>query len=372
MLSWIKQKSSPVVIILFTTGLITGVVSGILVNHFIKSKEEINIPLPPEKNLITTNSPQTDQSLSILLLGFGGPSHDGGSLTDSLILVNINPKEKSIKVISIPRDLWVAIPTDYDNPTKQKINAAYSIGLDNIMYPNKKEEFKGITGGGNLAMYAVSEVTSYTPQYFISVDFSGFTSSIDLLGGIDINVAKTFEDKFYPIKGEENNTCGFSEEEINAFKQKYTDFNLEKQFTCRYETLHFEKGMQQMNGETALKFVRSRHSETYGNDFARSERQHAVLEAIKEKVLSTQILNSASPIFKKLTASVKTNIEIENLQEILKPLGDLSQYTITHLYLTDQNVLKASKGPGEQFILIPKAGEDNWTEVQKYLQNTSQ
>jgi LCP family protein required for cell wall assembly len=327
-------------------------------------------PLPTSENLFPDTQPQSDNSLNLLLLGYGGAGHDGGGLTDSITLVNINPETKKMNIVSIPRDLWVGIPTDGENKTNNKINAAYAIGTDNLKFPNKKDEFRGELGGGNLAKYAVSVVTGFKADYFISVDFTSFSKIVDILGGISVDVPQAFDDYFYPVKGLENETCGFSAEQIVDFHQKYSGFELEKQFTCRYEHLHFDKGITTINGETALKFVRSRHSDVAGGDFARSLRQHAVLKAIGDKLISLNVLNKTSPIFSKLVASIRTDIDINAIKELLSPLGDITTYKFNHIYLTDQNVLVTSKSSSGAFILIPKDGDGNWNGVKSFI-NTS-
>ena len=108
---------------------------------------------------------------------------------DSIILVSVNPEEKKAALISIPRDLYLSLPTDYDNTTNHKINAAYSIGADNVMFPNKRPEFKGENGGWALMKYAVEVVTGFPVQYFIAVDFQGYQKAIDILDGVTVDVA---------------------------------------------------------------------------------------------------------------------------------------------------------------------------------------
>ena len=310
------------------------------------------------------DSPDT---FNILLLGYGGVGHDGGNLTDSITLASINTKEKKVVFISIPRDLWIALPVDYDNKRNYKINAAYAIGGDESRYPNKKPVYRGEKGGGELAKYAASIVTGLEVNYFISVNFNGLVDAIDLLGGIEVDVTKPFDDYFYPVKGLENETCGFSGEEIAEFHELYSGFQLEKQFECRYEHLHFEKGLQNMNGETALKFVRSRHSDQYGGDFARSERQHEILAAVKNKLISLDAISQTSLVFNKLVESVNTDLDSEVIKQILATVGSPLDYEIAHIYLTEDNVFYSSSSSGGQFILIPREGVNKWSEVHKYI-----
>lgn len=310
------------------------------------------------------DSPDT---FNILLLGYGGAGHDGGSLTDSITLASINTKKKKVVLVSIPRDLWIALPVDYENKQNYKINAAYAIGGDENKYPNKKPIYRGEIGGGELAKYAASIVTGIEVDYFVSVNFSGFVDAIDLLGGIEVDVSKPFDDYFYPVKGLENETCGLSNEDIAEFHQKYSGFQLEKQFECRYEHLHFEKGLQNMSGETVLKFVRSRHSDVNGGDFARSERQHEVLAAIKNKLVSLDAISQTSSIFTKLVESVNTDLDTGILKEIVASAGSPTDYKMAHIYLTEDNVFYSSSSSGGQYILVPREGVNKWGEIHKYI-----
>ena len=366
-------KENKTLVIIFISLFIFEIIVGSLYLYLIKNnKEKTNQHISQEESIITNSEPITDEELNILLLGMGGEGHSGGTLSDSITLININPEVKKTNIISIPRDLWVPIPTDWNSETYNKINSSYAIGIDDsVRYPNKKTEFRGKLGGGNLSKYVTEKVTGISIDYFIAIDFSSFVEIIDILGGIEVNVEKPFDDYFYPVKGLENETCGFSAEKIAEVHQKYSGFELEKQFTCRYEHLSFKKGKQNMDGETTLKFVRSRHSDQYGGDFARSERQHEVLEALKEKILSKNILGKGNEILEKLNNSVTTDININLLKETLEPLGNITQYQINHIYITEENVLTSSKSSSGQYILQPKSGQGNFQEIKNYIQENS-
>ena len=358
-------------IILFVLflGALTG--AGITTYLYSKlSKTLIKNNLTEKSTLLSapnSNEVTNDKHTNILLLGYGGAGHDGGLLTDSLIVVNIDRENSKVNLISVPRDLWVAILTDWDSTTNNKINEAYSIGGNEIKYANKKPEFRGDIGRGNLAKYVVGSVVGMPINYFIAVDFSGFSKAIDLLGGIPVDVPKTFDDYFYPVKGLENETCGKSAQEIADLHSKFLGFDLEKQFTCRYEHLHFDKGIQTINGEKALKFVRSRHSNESGGDFARSQRQFALLTGIKNKIISLQIITKADPVFDKLVESVKTDMDANGIKALVNILVNSNSYTTKEVFLTDQNVLQQSKSNTGQFILVPKEGVNKWTQVQNYI-----
>lgn len=339
---------------------------GILSRALVKNVE------PQGSTQMITAPLEEDQKkvLSLLLLGYGGAGHEGGTLSDTLILLYANLETKKVTLISIPRDLWVAIPYDWENTSFYKINMAHAIGLDDLRYPNKKPEFRGEVGGGNMAKEVVGKVAGIKAQNFISVNFEGLTKIIDILGGVEVDVPKTFNDYFYPVKGKENETCGESPQKIAEYHAKYSGFELEKQFTCRYEQLHFDKGVQTMNGETALKFVRTRHSSEHGGDFARSERQSALLNGIKEKLVSLQDLGKLNSILDKVTKNVRADLTASQIQRLIDLLKNHSEYEVSTIYLTEENVLRATTGTGGQFILVPKDGTNNFSGIQKFIRES--
>lgn len=291
---------------------------------------------------------------NILLLGYGGEGHDGGYLTDVLMVVNINPDTHKVHLFSIPRDLWVDVPVRSDLKEKHKINVAFAVGTD-------------LNRRGEIAKEVIKDVTGLKMDYYLAVNFGNFEKIVNTLGGISVNVPVTFDDFFYPVKGLENETCGVSPEEINSFHAKYSGFELEKQFTCRYEHLHFDKGVSNMDGKTALKFVRSRHSDTHGGDFARSERQKALLLGISDKLISVSAVRSAKELFNDFSGLLQTDINIETFGGFIKLLGNLEQYQTSFGGLSTENVLVNSKSSDGQYILVSKEGVGIWKGVQEYV-----
>lgn len=312
----------------------------------------------PEKN-----------SYNILLLGYGGAGHSGGGLSDALVLLNINTAKKIVSAIAIPRDIWIELPVRSDKKEFNKINAAFAIGNDDEGFALKEPIYKGDDGGGNMAKKAVEEITGITVDYYAAVDFDRFVRSIDALKGVVVNVPVSFTDEFYPIKGLENETCGFSPEEMIAHKVGRSGFELEKIYTCRYEKLEFIKGPTQMDGATALKFIRSRHSSENGGDFARGIRQQAVLVAIKDKLLTLGALENIDEFYAEFSKLIQTDIKEENILELLSKFGNPQDYTIENLNITTENYLENSVSSDGQYILIPKAGLKNWNEVHTFLEN---
>lgn len=210
------------------------------------------LKISPLKTLLSLDSLKTyDNNATILILGIAGANHQGPNLSDSIIVANYNLKTHQFLTISIPRDIWSSTLQD-------KINTAYAYG-----------EAKQVGGGLKLAKAEIEAVVGIPVQYASVIDFNKFEELIDFLGGIDVNVERSFTDKQFPIAGKEDDECAGDPE-----------------FHCRYETVSFTQGKTHMDGKTALKFVRSRHAEgDEGSDFARTKRQQKVLDAIKIKLM---------------------------------------------------------------------------------------
>ncbi len=311
--------------------------------------------------------------IDIVLLGYGGGNHDGAYLTDSIIAVHIDPKTQKIFLISIPRDTWVKIPANGDDGGYAKINAAYQIGLDDKGYPDKQSQFKGPAGGAKMAEYVVSQITGLPLDYFVGVDFSGFKRTIDTLGGISIGVEKTFDDYQYPIEGKEDDVCGLADTEIASLSAQLaspsaaiTDLDA---FPCRFEHLHFDSGEQHMDGTTALKYVRSRHSLQDGTDFGRAQRQRNLLVAVKHKIFSAGFIPQVIPFMTSLGDDLRTDLTLDDVKVFLQNISALNNYQIVSLSIADQDYLQDAVSSEGQAILVSKDGTDNWTSVHNWLKD---
>lgn len=305
---------------------------------------------------------------NIALLGYGGGTHDGAYLTDSIMLVHIDPKAQNIFLVSIPRDSWVKVPTDRTNSMHAKINTAYGVGMDDTDYPNKLPQFKSTAGIGNVAEYVISQVTGVTINNYVGMDFSGFEKTINTLGGVDVNVKIAFTDYQYPIAGKEDDPCGHSADEIKTYTATDSaELDLPTFFPCRYQVLHFDTGLEHMDGARALAYVRSRHSAEDGTDFGRAQRQRNLLVAVKQKVFSAGFIPQILPFMTSLGDDFKTDLTMDDVRTLLQNAPTLDKYKITTLALTDQNYLMDTVSSDGQDILAPDAGIDNWSAVHTWL-----
>lgn len=365
---------------------ILGIIFAVFFFFLFKTSQFYQKIYSPQKNHIE----EKKDNYNILLLGYAGGKHDGAYLTDTMMIFHLNLASKSAVLISIPRDLWIKIPTKTGENFYTKINNLYQIELFPKNYPalSKTYSFKKI----------FSSIFGLPIDNYVAINFEGFKKAIDILRGVDINVDKSFTDYQYPIEGKEKDLC--DEETEKLFKQAepflQTDYNLEDKekaikdnpkleeflknatssphlaFPCRYETLVFKKGKTHMDGETALKYVRSRHSADDGSDFGRARRQQLLLEAVKEKVLSLGVIPKIIPLLDQLGDNLKTDISFDQIKKFTKEAAFASQYQVKTFVLSTENYLQSSVSDDGQYILIPQESKDQWGQIQKAIQLMTQ
>jgi LCP family protein required for cell wall assembly len=343
-------------------GLVTIIVSAIISYRYFAARRSTSLTddrraersAVADKIDLDSTAAQDLETVSFLLLGYGGAGHDGGYLTDVIQLVRVHFERRRIDIISIPRDLWLELPTG----KQAKINAAFTLGED----PNQK-----IDSGGQVAKQMASIVTGLPVNYFVSVDFVGFKRLIGQeLNGVEVDVPQTLDDPWYPIKGEELNLCGLSPGEIEEIHEQYSGFELERQFECRYRHVHFDQGLNRMEGGDALAYVRSRHGSGAG-DFSRSQRQHALLKALFKKLLSMQALENAPSVFEELSVHLHSDLDLDVVKYLVPAFKNIGEYQINTVVLSTDNVFINSKSSTGQFIVIPKEGVNSWAGVQEYV-----
>ncbi len=319
--------------------------------------------IPGLKNFDNSSIAQAQRNgsrVNILLLGYGGVGHAGSLLTDTMMVLSIDFKNNTATFIPVPRDLWVRLATQgYDGPY-MKINAAYAIGEDQKNYPDKLPQFTGINGGGNMSKYEVSQVLGIPVDYYVSVDFYAFQQIIDILGGVDVNVQNSFTDYSYP-NGDQN---------ANAAYCDAPNISTDLLTACRFKVVHFEKGLQHMDGETALEYARSRHGNNgEGSDFARSKRQEILLSAIEQKAVSAGAISKSISLLNALQGHVLTDLslaDIADLSDYLKS-GIISQPNRISLTDSNENELVSSWSDDGQWILVPVAGQNDFSAIHAYI-----
>lgn len=308
----------------------------------------------------TANLKETDGRTNVLILGSDKRTvgEVTSVLTDTILVASIGKLDNDVVMISLPRDLWIQTPSGH----RGKINEIYT--------------YKGI----NELVLTIQEILGLQIHYYGLVTFDIFQETVDALGGIDINVDTAFTDHYYPVQGKESDMCGRTQTEIE--NMVLAEKSLLEMYPCRYETIKFETGKQDMNGTTALKFARSRHGDNEeGNDFARAKRQQKVISAIKEKALSVKTvfdLNKIKELYDIYSKNVDTNIDLNAIQGFYVLYQQLDFSGVRSIVLDDRSEADAggllyapedTKLYGGLYVLIPRTGDYSQIHayVQKYL-----
>ena len=327
---------------------------------------------------------QTEDKVNVLLLGNAGGKHDGATLTDSIIVASYNTKTNKATLFSIPRDLWL-------ENVDAKINTVYQLGK------TQHEDGDGL----KYAEEKIGEIMGLPIHYGVRLDFNGFAKAIDLVEGVEVDVPKTFDDYVYPIEGKEQDLCGLTEKEIEITEDQYKTLKLPAKtpassptdgkvriktlvglndkiatesadFACRFERLHFDAGKMKMNGETALKFVRSRQGTNgEGSDFARSRRQQLIIDAFRSKVLSLETLLDPGKLLG-LASTFGESFETDIANDKF-----LQFYNLSKKLESTENIVLGDLGKGESllvvgtpgkygaFVMVPK--NDDWKTVSDFV-----
>ncbi len=256
------------------------------------------------------------ERVNVLLMGIDKREGEVGPWrTDTMILLTIDPRQRTAGMVSIPRDLYVTIPDFGIGPIQSRINTAFFYG-DLRRYPG---------GGPALAKETIRRNFGIPVQYYVLIDFEGFQKLIDLVGGIVIDVPKEILDTNYP------------------------DGNRDVM------TVHFMPGVQHMNGVQALQYARVRHD---GTDFTRAKRQQQVILAIRNRVLDKNLLTGMTPtklldILRTFGNTVKTDMPVEDGIFLGQIAHDIPPESI-HRLVIDENMTEYYVTEQGAQVLRPK------------------
>lgn len=285
-------------------------------------------PIKPDK-IISKPDKET-----ILLLGKGGENHDGGDLTDTIMIAQILNPEKQINLISIPRDFLVFDDKGYYS----KINSVYVNSLNTGK--TKEESIKTLQN-------KLTEITGIEFNYYAEVDFAGFVKIVDKIGGIEVDVTEAIDDPYYP-------------------GPNYS-----------YQRFILPAGVQTLDGETALKYSRTRYT-SIGGDLDRSRRQQQIIGNMKDKVFSLNPILDAPKLvslFGIARETVKTDLALTDIKKLYDTYQDSKDYTLKSLVIGN-DLLKGNIKEGYRqfgstrgYILEPRIGEKNYLEIQEQIAN---
>ena len=242
---------------------------------------------------------------SILLLGIDRRADvTGPARSDSMILLGSQAEGRGAALLSIPRDLWVNIPGIGD----QRINTALFFGYDS----------DDASTGPRLAMRTVQQELRRPVDRFLQLDFATFVRAVDALGGIEVDVPAPIVDIEYPTP----------------------DYGV--------TTIRFDPGVQKMDGERALTYVRTRHSD---GDFGRSARQLQVLQALAAKAVQPETWPRLPELYRVLRDGVVTDLSPGDGPALLQLASAVASGEVKAATLEDATTPWVT--PGGAWVLLP-------------------
>lgn len=281
--------------------------------------------------------------VNILLAGNSAddPGHNGAQLTDSIMVMSVDTKNKKAFLLSIPRDLWVEVDNGH-----QKINEVYVTGEEEEFSENDYPE-----GGMGQLEQVVSDSLGLPLHYYALVNYQALRQAVDAVGGIDFTVK--------------------SEDPRGLY-----DPNID--WETKGPLVRLKNGKQHLDGRQALNLARAR-GDAYnsygfsGSDFARAENQRQMLVALKSKAVSAGVMTNPAKLSSLSDAignNVKTDFKISEVRRLYDLVKDINGNNIKSLSLNDANgksLLASYATPSGQSALIPAAGIDNFYDIQAFI-----
>lgn len=277
---------------------------------------------------------------NVLIVGIDTRASGSGLLlnTDTIIFASYNNLTNEMSMVSFPRDLAVTYP---NTSSYGKINATYAYG-----------EYRQAGGGMEYLRQLIEQITGKKIQYHVLVDLKGFTTIIDLLGGVDIDVAPGFSG-YHPTDG------------------------------YGWMKVTYNRGINHMDGNRALYYARIRYvydADTYADyvaeasDFGRARRQQKVIQAVIDKAVNAENLKNTKAIFE-ILGTVANNIKINQITPsdveagliILKDKGKPVTYSMVLDPASGGGSLITRDPYSTLYEIRPVAGRNNWSGVQAYL-----
>lgn len=269
---------------------------------------------PPAQAFDPTSLPPltNNETINFLLIGSDRRPTGTSHRTDTMLIAIVWYKEGQVSLISIPRDLWIHIPT----VGMQRINTAYQSG-----------ESGGYPGGGNgLLKDTILENLGIRIDHVAMVEFDGFRRIVDTLGGIELPVA-----------------CAYTD-----WRLINPSYDPENENNWWLYTVG--PGQVYMDGDLALWYARSRSK---SNDFDRGRRQQEVLRTLFQKALQTDTFSKIPQLYNDLASTVITDVGLGDLLGLAPYAVNFTNANIRSYYIRPPYV-SGWTTPGGASVLLPQ------------------
>ncbi|MCC8437380.1 LCP family protein [Brevibacillus sp. M2.1A] len=239
----------------------------------------------------------SDKPMSFVLLGSDSRPETGSMNTDVMIVAVANPKTKKVTMVSIPRDTRVKIPGYRDY---HKINSVYANGEAERRQAERNNQT--VTEDGiSLTKKTLNEILGIPIEHFVAIDFDGFKAVIDELGGVEVNVDRRL-----------------------VYDDPTDDTHI-----------NLQPGLQKLNGEQALGYVRHRHdnrgTKYYSSDFDRNRRQQEVIKAVVDKAASLEGLTKIFNVMDVGAKNIHTDLSKDQIKGLAYDFKGFNSSTVTAL-----------------------------------------
>ena len=268
----------------------------------------------PGSATVATPPPlDSKQRINILLLGSDNDQKfkQDAVLSQTMIVVSIDPSKHQVTLLSLPRDLWVEIP----GHQSAKIDLAYA------------------KGGAPLARATVEKAFKVPIHYYAWIGLNGLVRVVDRVGGVDVDVLHPVLDDNYP-----------------------NDFSASGYGT---ERVYLSAGPQHLDGRHTLQYVRSRHGDLL-SDLGRSIRQQQVLLAIQQRTAGMDLVTALPTFARDLNGHLKTDLDLVRLTQLALFMRGLHAGDVHQAFLTPY-VHDAVSSDGQQILLA------DWPAVHTYM-----
>jgi LCP family protein required for cell wall assembly len=265
------------------------------------NEEGTPVPVPSEEVEAVAPDWEGDEPVNIMLLGVDAQTADDQPpRSDTAIVVQVDPVDKSVSMMSIPRDLIVWIPGVGDD----KFNAAFPIGELNEGDDVEAGQIPG--GGPTLVAQTIGANFNIQIHYYVTIDFDGFERVVDTVGGVIVDVDNQLTDNQYPTRD------------------------------LRLTRVYFPSGLQKLDGKAALEYVRTRHADS---DFGRAERQQQVLLAIREQATALDLFTNAESLLREMEDMVRTDLNFNHMLALANLGRQVNEQDIARLNLWSEGLL---------------------------------
>jgi len=260
-----------------------------------------------------SDQPEVGERVNILLVGVDSLPGRTTQLTDTMLVVSLDPDGARSAMISIPRDLY-GTPLPDGTLFNEKLNSLMVRAAGNPdRYP---------LGGVGTLKAAISELLGVPIHYFAAINLLGFKETVNSIGGIDITVERTVNDPTY-----------------------YDEFD-------RPAPLYIKAGLHHMDGHMALAFVRSRKG-AGDTDFTRADRQQQLLEAVRAKLTAGNLLLALPGLLDAVKNTIATDVPSDRIGQLARAIQDADMSQLQRIVLQPPDYMTVDAFSKAGYILIP-------------------